>query len=198
MGFASGVPENVACVKGWIPYGLDEISKGAGARARLRQLSSAIQPLAPNFRQLERVFDTYLLSHVMTNTRARQEIVEYLGRCWFDDNSTEAYFPNQGVAQIYAEGVLRALELSIKGRRTAVPIDAWWIVGSQEVRMLTFADVDGQGVTVGRRVTLLILTPRPSAPVEYHGPWILGQTAQAWASDRRDNQVSTLAVRDLR
>jgi hypothetical protein len=117
----------------------------------------------------------------MTNTRARQEIVEYLGRCWFDDNSTEAYFPNQGVAQIYAEGVLKALELSIKGRRTAVPIDAWWIVGSQEVRMLTF-----------------ILTPRPSAPVEYHGPWILGQTAQAWASDRRDNQVSTLAVRDLR
>ena len=74
MGFASGVPENVACVKGWIPYGLDEISKGAGARG-----SSKAANLAARFsrrselflRQIERVFDTCWLTIARYDEYAR-------------------------------------------------------------------------------------------------------------------------------
>ena len=198
MGIIGGLPADAPCAKGWIPYGLDEISRGRGARARLRRLSEAIRSLAPNYQNLERVFDTHILSHVMTDPRAREEFVAYLSRHWFDATSSETYFPGQNVAQIYAEGVLKALELSLKGRRTAVPIDAWWVVDSQEIKILTFADIDEQGMTVGGRLTLLILTPRPRADVQSRGTFILGRTAQAWASGQRGNRVATSSVKDLR
>jgi hypothetical protein len=92
--------------------------------------------------------------------------------------------------------VLRALELSLKGRRT-VPLNVWWVVDSQEVKMLTLADVDEQGVTVGGRVTLLILTPRPRGDGEINRTPILGDEAEAWVSEQQGTQVTTLRVKDL-
>jgi hypothetical protein len=113
---------------------------------------------------------------------------------WFDANSRDQYFPGQRLAQIYAEGVLKALELSINGRRRAVPIDAWWVVDSQATRILTFADVDEQGVTVGGRVTLLILTPRPlPTAVPPRGTFILGRQV-AWISEQQENRVTTVSA----
>jgi hypothetical protein len=115
---------------------------------------------------------------------------------WFDADSPEAYFPHQPVAEIYAQGVLKAIELSLKGQRT-IPLNSWWIVDSQEVKMLALADINEQGVTVGGRVTLLILTPRPRGEGERTRTPILGDEAEAWVSEQRENQVTTFRVRDL-
>jgi hypothetical protein len=195
MGGAAVLPPSVPCAKGWVPYCLDQCSKGRGARARLRNLSQAIASLAPSYHGLEEAFDTHLLSGCVTDPRLRERIVEHLKMNWFDADSPQAYFPHQPVAQIYAQGVLKALELSLTRRRT-VPINAWWIVDSQEVRMLTLADVN-QGVTVGGQVTLLILTPRPGGDGETSRTPILGDEPEAWVSEQQGNQVTTRRVKDL-
>src|SRR6266446_3354777 len=103
------IHESVACAKGWIPYCLDLLSKGRGARSRLQRLSDAIASLAPDYQGLEAVFDTYLLSFIVTDPLVRGEIVAYLKTRWFDASSPETYFPGQRVSQIYAQGVLKAI-----------------------------------------------------------------------------------------
>jgi hypothetical protein len=184
------------CAKGPIPYCLDECSKGRAARHRLTQLSTAIKSLSPDYGGLETVFDRYLVSHVpqYQDPKVRQDLAAHLKRHWFDDSSTEAYFPNQRVAATYAEGVLKALELSLERRHSAlisfgqrpVPINAWWIVVDdlKKVQMLTLAEVD--------RVTLLIVTPRPPTEVRSATP-ILGM-ARAWVTEQRDGRVVTRKV----
>jgi hypothetical protein len=145
------------------------------------------------------VFDDHLLRRAF-NASQRRQILAHLRAHWFDPNSREAYFPDQKVAEIYAQGVLKAVELSVKGRRP-VPIDTWWIVDFLEangpVKMLTLAEVEND-VTVGRQVTLLILTPRPRGDGEYRGNSILGDEAEAWVSEQRGQNVVTRRVRDLR
>jgi hypothetical protein len=177
---------------------LDEFSKGRGARARLSRLRDAIMAIASSdYQGLEEVFDRYLISYVIRDANERIRIVAVLKRHWFDPGSPDAFFPGFPVARIYAEGVLKALELSLNGRRI-VPLNAWWILDTTEPKMLVLADVNDQGVTVGGRVTLLVVTPRPRGGGTPRGPAILGETAQAWMSERQDNRVATISVRDLR
>jgi hypothetical protein len=197
MGADIRLPPNVPCAKGMVPYCLDEISKGRGAKLRLQRLSEAIASLAPSYQGLETVFDTHLMSHVVSDASARKAVVAHLKAHWFDAKSKETYFPDHKVARIYAEGVQNALALSLKGK-AVVPINAWWIVDSNEVKMLTIADVDDKGVTVGGRVTLLILTPRPETQSEITRTPILGNTAHAWVSAQRGNRISTRNVREVR
>ena len=152
-----------------------------------------------DYQGLEVVFDQYLFPYCIncfSDANERTRAVAFLRRYWFDLGSPDAFFPGFPVARIYAEGVLKALELSLNGRRV-VPLNAWWILDTTEPKMLVLADVDNQGVTVGGRVTLLVVTPRPSGRVRPRGAAILGQTAQAWVSERQDSQVVTVAVRDL-
>ena len=200
MGGAVRLPPSVPCAKGWVPYSLDQCSKGRGARARLEGLNRAIASLAPNYQRLADVFNDHLLARTFPDASLRARIVAHLRTHWFDSSSSETYFPNQKVAEIYAQGVLKAVDLSLKGRRP-VPINTWWIVDFQEVnrqvKMLTLADVENE-VTVGGRVTLLILTPRPRGDGESGGTSILGDEAEAWVSEQQGDNVVTLRVRDLR
>jgi hypothetical protein len=98
------------------------------------------------------------------------------------------------VASIYAQGVLKALDLALAGRRV-VPLNAWWLLDYPEVKLLSLADVDQAGVTIGGRVTLLILTPRPQGGGRPTRTPILGATAQASLTEHRDNRVRTIDVR---
>jgi hypothetical protein len=185
----------VPCAKGAVCYCLDEFSQGRGARTRVTRLRDAIAALAPTYVGLAQVFDQYLLSQVISDADQRQRIVAHLNAFWFDSDSRRPFFPSKPVVQIYAEGVLETLNLSLRGRRT-VPINAWWVLDSAELRMLTLADVK-DGVTVGGRVTLLIVTPRPEDNGRAAPPWILGDEAEAYVTEQQGEAVTTRRVRDI-
>jgi hypothetical protein len=188
------LPE-VTSAKGAICYCLDEFSKARGARSRVARLRDELAALAPAFSGLTGVFDQYLLSHVITNAAERTRIVRHLERCWFDQTSPDAYFPGVPVASIYAQGVIKALDLALAGRRV-VRLNAWWLLGFFQVQLVSLADVDSAGETIGGRVTLLVLTPRPqiSGGRPTRTP-ILGETAQAFVTEYRNNAIRTVAVR---
>src|SRR6266567_9123116 len=110
MGF---VPyPKVPCLKGPIPYCLEQCSKGQGAGDRLKRLSAAIRAIAPHFRGLETVFDEHLLPLVFNKAR-RRAITAHLKTYWFDDSSPEALFPPQRPRQIDGSDVLRSLSVSL-------------------------------------------------------------------------------------
>jgi hypothetical protein len=105
------------------------------------------------------------------------------------------------VAKIYAEGVVKTLDLSANGPGgSVVPINAWWQPDVAEVRLINTTDIEN-GVTTGLYVTLYICTPRPPeqpgiAPTP---PWILGRTSEAFVTrSNRDERVETLRVKDIR
>jgi len=184
----------VPCAKGAICYCLDEFSKGRGARARIAKLRDAIAALAPSYEGLAEVFDRYLMSHVITDADQRQQIVAHLKKFWFDPDS-KPFFPADPVARIYAEGVLQTLDLSLKGKQ-AVPINAWWVLDSTDLRMLNFAEVK-KGVTISGNVTLLIMTPRPEGGGRGASP-ILGDVAEAYVTELQGKKVTTRRVRDIK
>jgi hypothetical protein len=185
---------HVTSAKGVICYCLDEFSKTRGARSRIGRLRAELAALAPAYNGLTAVFDRYLMSYVITNAAQRARFVTHLQRYWFDPASPDAFFPGP-IASIYAQGVIRALDLALAGRRV-VPLNAWWLLGFPVVQMLSLADVDPHtGVTIGGRVTLLVLTPRPEGDGRPTRTPILGETAQAWATDHRDDAVRTIDVR---
>jgi len=188
------VPDHIISAKGAICYCLDEFSKARGARARIVRLRDELAALAPTFSGLTGVFDRYLLSHVITDAAERQRIVAHLEQYWFDQASPDAYFPGVPVASIYAQGVIKALDLALAGRRV-VPLNSWWLLGLPEVKLLSLADVDSAGVTIGGRVTLLILTPRPQGGGRPTRRPILGETAQAFVTEHRNRAVRTVSTR---
>jgi hypothetical protein len=186
--------QHVPCAKGAVCHCLDEFSKGRGARPRVSRLRDAMAALAPAFDGLTAVFDRYLLSHVITNAAERARVVTHLQQHWFDQSSPDAFFPGVPVPSIYGEGVLKAIDLALAGYRV-VPLNAWWLLDYPEVKLLSLADVDQMGVTIGGRVTLLVLTPRPQGRGRPTRTPILGETAQAWVTEYRDNRVRTIDVR---
>lgn len=186
----------VPCAKGAVCHGLDVISSGDGARARLKALRAAILGLAPSYDGLAEVFDRYLLRHAFRGEAARRRIVDHLKACWFGTASRASYFPRTPVARIYAEGVLRTLELSLKGRGRPVPIDAWWLLDHADVELVNVARVR-RGVTVSPTVTLLIQTPRPTGKGG-RPPWILGDSAEAYVTRRAGRRIATERVRAIR
>lgn len=184
---------DVPCAKGAICYSLDEVSKGPRARSRIKRLHQEISKQAPDYDAIADTFDRHLLSHVISDPAHKERAVRHLKRHWFDPNSDAPLFPGKPVAGLLAEGVQKALDLSLKGKRV-VPIDAWWVLDSPEFRVLTLADVK-DGVTVGGRVTLLIMTPRPETSGPLSTP-ILGEQAEAHVTEHQGAEVSTTRVRD--
>ena len=61
------VAENVSLAKGAICQGLDEFSKGRGARQRIARLRDALTALAPGYAGLTEVFDRNLLARITSN-----------------------------------------------------------------------------------------------------------------------------------
>ena len=190
-----GLERDVPCAKGAICHALDEFSKGPGARERITKLRDAIAARAPNYEGLTQVFNEHLLPHALAPAQ-RQQAVDKLDGQWFAANSPTALFADKPVAKIYAEGVLRALDLSLQGAPDPVPIESWWIVDSTEFRMLNLADVDG-GKTVGNKVTLLIMTPRPAAGGPAVSAAILRNAAEAYSTEHRNGAVATRRVKDI-
>jgi hypothetical protein len=97
------------------------------------------------------------------------------------------------VASIYGPGVIKALDLALASRRM-VPLNAWWLLDCPEVQLLSLADVQA-GMTIGGRVTLLILTPRPQRGGRVTSTPILGETAQASVTRYSGNDVRTINIR---
>jgi hypothetical protein len=186
------IPYAVPCAKGPIPYCLEEVSKGRNASARLKKLAGEIKKLAPHYRGLETVFDTHLVAHVIKNAAARKGIAAHLKKNWFDDTSADAYFEGP-VAAIYAEGVLKAINLCLKGK-SPVPLNAWWFVDAPSVKMLTLVEVR-KGLTVGGRVTLIVQTPRPRDEVK-PGTVILGD-AHAWVTEQAATGALPVTTREI-
>ena len=189
---------DVPCSKGAVCYCLDEFSTGRGARARIQKLKDAVDAIAPTYAGLADVFGTVLLPYVYKRASERQRIVAHLQSYWFDPDAPHPYFPGQPVARIYGQGLSKALELSLKGRRV-VPFNAWWILDSDRFRLLTLIDADPQGATIGGNVTLLILTPRPQHEGRPTKTALLGTEAEAWLTERGmvSNIVSTHRVREI-
>lgn len=185
------------CAKGAICRCLDDFSKGRGARSRVARLRAALAALAPTFSGLTAVFDQYLLSHVITDAAERARVVRHLQQHWFDPGSPDPYFPGLPVASIYAEGVIRALDLALAGR-PLLQLNAWWLPGFPEVKLVSLADIDKAGVTIGGRVTLLILTPQPKVSGRPTRTPIHGDTAEAYVTGHRNSQVETIDVRSGR
>jgi hypothetical protein len=184
------------CAKGPVPYGLDTISSKPDARTRLEQLQAAISALAGvNYRGLETVLEAHVLQPIYSNPADAADVAAHLKKYWFDETSTEAYFSGP-IAQIYAVGVLNAVELSLKSAPGAppVPINAWWVVDQPAVKMLSLALVDSGDVTRSDRVTLLVLTPRPR--VDRARMAILNKEAVAWVTEREttSGRVTTRKV----
>ena len=180
------LPLDAPCAKGWIPYALEECSRMPEARAILEDLQDAIESLAPDYRNLSEVFDQYLLSHVAPDNH-RPKILRHLDRHWFGDDRGEAYFPDQDVAAIYARGILSTLELSLRSSGQPIPITSWWIVDAPDVKMLSFAEVDGRRSAEGV-VTLLIMTPRPLGTPDSRR-FILRDEAEVWVAEEVEGLV---------
>jgi hypothetical protein len=134
------------------------------------------------------------MAHVITDADQRLKIVAHLKKFWFEADS-KPFFPDDPVAKIYAEGVLQTLDLSLKGKQP-VPINAWWVLDSANLRMLNFADVK-KGVTISGSVTLLIMTPRPESSGR-SAPPILGDVAEAYVTALQGRKVTTRRVRDIK
>ena len=124
---------NVPSSKGALCYCLDEFSKGAGAAARIEKLREALAGIAPKYTGLAEVFDEHLVSYVFTSPGTRKKILEGLNAHWFDPTSPTTFFPDTPVSEIYAKGVIKTLDLSLKGKGPAVPIDAWWMLDLDRV-----------------------------------------------------------------
>lgn len=194
------IPPNVPCSKGPVCFALDEFSAGPGARSRVRNLRDAIADLAPGYVGLAETFDQYLLRYAFNTHAARQAIVDHLNTYWFDPDSPSTYFPGVPVIEIYAEGVLQALELSLNGEGPVVPFDAWWVLGASEFVLLSFVQSVG-GATTSDDVTLLIETPRPiitAARSPTSTKWILGPTAEAYVTRQEGRVVTTSRVKTLK
>src|SRR6202023_180003 len=107
--------------RGPVPYWLGQCSIGARAIERLTVLLDAIRGLGPTYEGLERAFDECLGAYYCKDADLRRRIAEHLRQHWFSDGR-DAYFQGQKVTQLYAEGVIKTIELSLNGRHHPVPI----------------------------------------------------------------------------
>jgi hypothetical protein len=162
------------CAKGSILYGLDQLSTAENARELMERLARAIADKATNdFSELEVTFDHYLFSPLNLEPARTPSNMAYLKR-WFDGNLEDALFPEfQPVAPIFALGVLKTIEESLKTQPRPLPIDAWWILDHNTFQIITLVS--------RHQVTMLLATPRPSTipPTAIWSP-----SADAWTTGR--------------
>ena len=173
--------------KGPVPYCLEELSRDTDARAIFGTLQRDIMALAPTYGGLAAVFETDLLALLYSSAEATA-IRVHLERHWFDAPAATAYFPGVPVAEIYARGVLNALDLSLNGGpsdRPPLEIDAWWLVDHAQVEMVTVRSPGSD------RLILLILTPRPPGTPAAGKTPILGPFSAAWVTADVTGAVAT-------
>lgn len=163
---------NDPCAKGPITYCLDEMSTGKDARSRLSALADACVKLkSKNYQGLEQVFATHLLKYCYNKEQVKK-IAAYLKECWFNEKT--GWWPSfQPIAPIYAEGLLKTLNASLKPKQP-LPIDSYWIIGHSRVELLTLISK--------QQVTLLIATP---PPIELAPKGIWSESSEAWVTARR-------------
>jgi hypothetical protein len=161
--------------KGPITYCLDRLSTAPNAREALGALKQAIQGLAGiGYQGLEKAFEIHLCQPVYMDVQRSSKVTAYLKQHWFDASSVDAYFRDQQpIAEIYAAGVINAIDESLKGAPDPIPIDAWWVLGHPGVQMITLVSK--------RQVTLLIAT---AAPPSGATGMLWDQDAQALATGR--------------
>lgn len=196
------LPDSVPTSKGTICRSLEKISLDpVHAMAWIVKLRDTIKADAPNYPNLTAIFDLHAFEPAQVPPATRAQAIAHLNTFWFDAASPSAYFPGVPVARIYAEGVVKTLDLSANGPHgTVVPITAWWLLDVADVRLINMTEIDN-GVTTGSYVILQICTPRPEpqpgiAPTP---PWIVGRNAEAFVTrGNRDDTVETLRVQDLR
>jgi hypothetical protein len=195
------LPGSVPISKGNVCSALDKISVDPNAKVLVAKLRDAINADGPNYPNLTNIFDLHALTPAGFNAVTRAQVVDHLNTFWFDPTSPKAYFPGVPVAKIYAEGVVKTLDLAANGPAgNVVPIDAWWLVDMTAMKLINTTRIE-DGVTTGLYVTLYICTRRPEdqpgiAPTP---PWILGRTSEAFVtSGDREHGVETARVSDLR
>lgn len=182
--------------KGPVTYCLDQMSVLDQADRHLQSLADAISRLSgKNFDGLEEAFAEYLFAPIYGDRPALiEKMTRYLHKCWFGPSSRDSYFPDHpNVARIYATGILKTIDLSLKGGpKKPLPIDSWWELNYPRITMINLVSK--------RQVTLLIATPRPAVPTPT-GIW--GEEGEAWLSDegtgvqaRRISPPHTLRPRD--
>src|SRR5262249_28894981 len=99
--------------------------------------------------------------------------MQYLRR-WFNETLPDVFFPEfQPVAPIFALGVLKTIDESLKGQPRPLPIDAWWVLDHTVFEVVTLVSK--------HQVPMLVATPSPSAPPV--GIW--SPTADVWTTGRR-------------
>lgn len=178
--------------KGPVTFCLDELSKRPDARQRLGELRDAIIDLGGKgksgkgggFRGLEKVFAKHLLAHIYRDPKDPakpdktkiDKVTKYLKTSWFDEET--GWWPHfQPIAPIYAHGLLKTLNASLRGSQP-MPIDSYWIIGHTTVELITLKSKV--------QVTLLIATPPPLEPAP-KGIW--GESSEAWATARRAGRI---------
>lgn len=187
------VGQETTALKGPVLHWLDQLSVGNGARGHLEKLDAAIKKLAPAYKGLEGALDEFLAAPLHIDAALRKKLLDHLNKAWFSDGHG-AYFPGQQVTQKYAQAVIKTVELSLKGKHDPVPINAWWLIQTDPmVSMLTLADVDHSGVTVGSSVTLLINTPRPPASAVPSNKALWGDAA-AFVTEHHEGKVRTRQI----
>jgi hypothetical protein len=169
------LPPRNTVAKGPLVHCLDELSKRPDARERLEELQAALLTLrSSDYRRLEEVFEEHLFSHVYDDVQKIRNYRRYLRDYWFDETLATAEFSElQPIAPVYAEGVIKTLDLSLGESPRARPkrIDAWWIVDHPKVEMINLVNENC--------VTLLIATPRPKL-LNPAGIW--SERAEAWST----------------
>jgi len=164
--------------KGPVTRCLDDLSVRPNARDSLVALRQGILELRDqSYRGLEEVFATSLFPGFYTAEQI-EHITRYLGTNWF--SQATGWWPAfQPIAPIYAIGLLQTLDVSLSGGGTPRPIDSYWIIGHDQVELITLANP--------RQVTLLIATP---SPPELTSGGIMSESSEAWVTHRRAGQIA--------
>jgi hypothetical protein len=170
MGFAS---TQEALAKGPVVRALDQMSQGSNAQQRLTALRDAlvsgivyaVDPITKNtdYRRsdcpgLTDILKDHLLIYWSEMNpggqldRSRLEAVaNYLNENWFGDKPQE--FARFQTRAIYAMGLIKALDSSLRGGSGPLPIDSYWFIHDDRFELVTLESK--------WQVTLLIATPVP-------------------------------------
>ena len=135
------------CIKGPACKALDAISSDPAAMTKFQTDLAGIS--GANFAGLENVLANDLLPAANYSASQIATIKAQLKEFWFDPTSPTTYFPGLDVAKPYGLGVMKVLEIALRG----LPIDAWWFPNHPEIDMLNLQSP--------RQVTLIIATPLP-------------------------------------
>lgn len=180
MGFA---PPDSPIAKGPATHCLDELSTGKGARKALTELRKGIASLkSKNFRGLEHVLAERLFAYFYSQASIKK-VTEYLGTYWF--NEEMGWWQDlQPIAPIYAVGLLKTLDESLRGKSRPLPINSYWVIGLPSVELVTLESK--------AQVTLLIATPEPGKPQPRD---IWGESSKVWVTARRNGKVTALQIK---